>query len=65
MAKIVKINPMEDTDAERRRLLRMEREGRIRLRTGTIPDEFFARPKVADPDGRLLKALLEEREEGR
>ncbi len=33
--------------------------------TGRIPDEFWTTPRPKDPEGRLLKALLEDRREGR
>ncbi len=33
--------------------------------TGEIPDEFWTAPRPKDPEGRLLKALLEDRREGR
>ena len=33
--------------------------------SGKIPKDFLKRLKVQDPQGLLLKALLEDREEGR
>ena len=32
---------------------------------GGLPSDFWDRPRPADPDRSMLKALLEEREEGR
>lgn len=50
---------------ERERLERLEREGKIRLGTGRIREEFWSLPRPEDPEGLLLKALLEDREQGR
>ena len=33
--------------------------------TGKIPDDFWDLPRPKDPEGLLLKALLEDREQGR
>lgn len=38
--------------------------GLIRRGTGVIPKEIFEPSPVKDPEGLVLKALLEEREEG-
>jgi prevent-host-death family protein len=46
-------------------LLDLERAGIVRLGTGRLPDGFWKLPRPRDPKGRLLKALLAEREEGR
>lgn len=46
-------------------LLELERAGILRLGTGRLPDDFWKLPRPRDPKGRILKALLAEREEGR
>ncbi len=46
-------------------LLEMERAGLIRLGTGRLPEGFWDLPRPSDPEDLALKALLEEREEGR
>jgi len=46
-------------------LLELERAGIVRLGTGRLPDDFWKLPRPRDPKGRVLKALLAEREEGR
>ena len=46
-------------------LLDLERAGLIRLGTGRLPKGFWKLPRPKDPHGLTLKALLEEREEGR
>lgn len=46
------------------RLRRMEGEGRIKLGSGKLPKDFWRMPRPKDPKGLVLKALLEEREQG-
>ena len=61
VAKIVPIS-VSDGPMDRERLIR---EGIIEPgRTGKIPADFLKGPKIEDPQGLVLKALLEEREEG-
>ena len=63
VAKLVPIPRDEDPEMERMREL--ERKGLVTLGTGKIPDDFWELPRAEDPEGLVLKALLEEREEGR
>jgi prevent-host-death family protein len=65
VAKIVRIQPRDRDDAEWQRMVALEREGLIKLPTEPLPEDFFRRPRPLDPGGLVLKALLEEREEGR
>lgn len=46
-------------------LKRMEKQGLIRLGSGRLPKDFWTMSRAEDPQGMVLKALLEEREEGR
>lgn len=46
-------------------LVRMEKQGLIKLGTGKLPKGFWRMPRAKDPKGLVLKAVLEEREEGR
>lgn len=39
--------------------------GLVRPPISQLPDDFWERPRPADPEGVGLKALLEERREGR
>jgi len=41
------------------------RTGQVRRSRGPLPQGFWARPAPADPHGRLLQALLDEREADR
>ena len=63
VAKLVPIPHDEDPEMERMREL--ERKGLATLGTGKVPDEFWDMPIAEDPEGLVLKALLEEREHGR
>lgn len=63
VAKLVPIPKDEDPDMERMR--RLARQGLVTLGTGRIPDDFWDLPRPKDPEGLVLKALLEERETGR
>ena len=46
-------------------LLELERAGKIRIGTGKLPAGFWKWKRPRDPKGLALKALLEERREGR
>ena len=62
VAKLVPIPPAEGD--EEQRLERLEREGVLKRGTGKLPKDFWDRPRAKDPEGRALKALLEDRESG-
>jgi prevent-host-death family protein len=64
IAKLVPIPPDEDPEMERMRDL--ERRGVVSVHgAGRVPAAFWDRPRIADPGGALLEALLDERREGR
>jgi len=46
-------------------LVRMEKEGLIRIGSGKLPKDFWRMHRPDDPKGMVLKALLDEREAGR
>ena len=46
-------------------LVRMERQGLIRLGTGKLPIDFWRMVRPDDPESSVLKALLDERKGGR
>lgn len=62
IARIVPVaEPVDDLEA---RVLELERQGRIKVHgDGKIPAVFWDLPRPKDPEGLVLKALLEEREE--
>jgi len=62
---IAKIVPLErDESTIPSHLLELERAGLVRLGSGRLPKGFWGLPRPKDPQGRALKALLAEREEG-
>jgi prevent-host-death family protein len=46
-------------------VLSLEKAGLARIGTGSIPDDFWKRPRFSDKQGSALKYLLQERGEGR
>jgi prevent-host-death family protein len=59
---VARIVPYEPGGAELDDLVRM---GRVRRSRSRLPPDFWAGPRPADQGGRLLQALLEERETSR
>jgi prevent-host-death family protein len=63
IAKIVPISSeMSDLPPH---LLDLARAGLVRLGSGRLPKGFWKMPRPKDKEGLVLKALLEERAEGR
>ncbi len=62
---IAKLSPAERPAGIPERLLEMERQGRVRIGTLKLPKDFWDLPRPKDPKGLVVKAILEEREEGR
>jgi len=62
VARLIPIRGVEQVGSRRDELLRT---GRLRPPLGKLPHGFWSRPRAADPTGRSLAALLEERAEGR
>jgi prevent-host-death family protein len=62
---VARLVPISRTRGVGESLARMERQGLIKLGSGRLPKDFWAMPRAEDPKGLVLKALLEERKEGR
>ena len=62
VARLVPISRSKDLKES---LVRMEKQGLIRLGSGKLPKDFWRMDRPDDPRGLVLKALLEEREAGR
>lgn len=62
---VARLVPISRVKATREALIRMEKQGLIKLGSGKLPKGFWTMPRAEDPKGLVLKALLEEREEGR
>ena len=63
VARLVPISPDAFPD-EDKRLLDLQRRGLIRLGTGKLPDDFWTRERLKDPEGRTRAALQADRDEG-
>lgn len=62
VAWIIPVRGTHAEDAHRRRLIQA---GVLRPRSRDLSADFWTRIKPQDPEGAILKALLEEREGGR
>jgi prevent-host-death family protein len=57
--------PISRAQTPRDSLARMEKQALIKLGSGKLPKHFWKMPRAKDPQGLVLRALLEERESGR
>lgn len=62
---VARLMPISRPKTVKEALVRMEKQGLIKLGTGKLPKGFWRMPRAKDPKGLVLKAILEEREEGR
>jgi prevent-host-death family protein len=62
VARVIPVRPYEHGENQ---MLQMEREGILLMGKGKLDDTFWSLNKPEDPEGLVLKALLEEREEER
>lgn len=62
---IARLVPVAPSEAIPEYLREMEKKGLISIGTGKLPKDFWDLPRPKDPKGLVLKALLEERREGR
>ena len=62
---VARIVPIFSKTRSRDSFSMMEKEGLIKLGSGKLPKDFWSMPRADDPHGLVLKALLEERENGR
>jgi len=62
---VARLMPVSRTKNLKESLVLMEKQGLIRLGPGKLPKNFWKTPRPEDPEGLVLKALLEEREAGR
>ncbi len=62
---IARLAPVTGEGQEEARLALLIEAGLARLPLGPLPDDFWTLPRPADPKGRALQILLEERREGR
>ena len=62
---VARLVPIPRSKDLKESLVRMEKQGLIRLGLGKLPKDFWRMDRPDDPRGLVLKALLEEREAGR
>jgi prevent-host-death family protein len=62
---IAKLIPVTGRDALPDHLAEMARQGLVRVGSRRLSRAFWSLPRPKDPKGRVLGALLEEREQGR
>ena len=62
---IARLGPTVGSKMLPEHLVEMEKQGLIKLGVGKLPKDFWKMPRPKDPKGLVLKALLQEREEGR
>ncbi|RPI76098.1 MAG: type II toxin-antitoxin system prevent-host-death family antitoxin [Desulfobacteraceae bacterium] len=62
---VARIVPISGKKRLRQSLLKIEREGLLKLGTGKLPSDFWNMPRGKDPQGLALQALIQEREDGK
>jgi prevent-host-death family protein len=62
---VARLVPLSRSKDLKESLVRMEKEGLIRIGSGKLPKNFWGMNRPDDPNGLVLKALLAEREAGR
>lgn len=61
---IAKITPAASADTLPEHLVEMEAQGLMKLGSGRLLKAFWDLPRPKDPKGGVVKAVLQEREEG-
>ena len=62
---VARLVPLSRSKDLKESLVRMEKEGLIRIWSGKLPRNFWRMHRPDDSNGMVLKALLDEREAGR
>jgi prevent-host-death family protein len=62
---VARIIPVTGSKRPRSSLDKMEKQGLVKLGSGKLPRDFWTMARPKDPQGLVLKALLEERKAGR
>lgn len=61
---VARLVPVEGMGAREGRIEELVRAGQVRLPDGPLAPDFWDRPRLEDPEGRMVQAILEERAEG-
>ncbi|MGD0915976.1 MAG: type II toxin-antitoxin system prevent-host-death family antitoxin [Thermodesulfobacteriota bacterium] len=62
---VARLIPLSRSEDFKGSLVRMEKQGLVRIESGKVPKDFSRMHRPDDPDGMVLKALIEERKAGR
>jgi prevent-host-death family protein len=62
---VARMVPVTDAHADDAHMRELIQAGALRPRQQRLPRSFWTRLRAADPEGAVLRALLEERAEGR
>ncbi|MGH7564698.1 MAG: type II toxin-antitoxin system Phd/YefM family antitoxin [Gemmatimonadota bacterium] len=62
---VARLAPLEPTERQDARAQKLIEAGLVRAAEGALPAGFWEGRRPADPDGLSLRALLEERHQGR
>jgi prevent-host-death family protein len=62
---VARLIPISGASTGKESLSVLEKQGLIKIGSGKLPKNFWKMPRAEDRQGLVLKALLEEREEGR
>ncbi|MBA3583451.1 MAG: type II toxin-antitoxin system prevent-host-death family antitoxin [Gemmatimonadetes bacterium] len=61
---VARLAPLDPGVQHEAHLEKLIEAGLVRPPTGKLPEDFWDRPRPKDPEGRSLRAVLEEREQG-
>jgi len=61
---VAKLTPAASSNLLPDHLLEMQKQGVVKLGSGKLPKGFWNLPRPKDPKGLVVKAVLQEREEG-
>jgi prevent-host-death family protein len=62
---VARLVPLSRSKNFKESLIKMEKQGLLKLGSGKLPKEFWTLPRPEDTNSLVLAALLEEREKGR
>jgi prevent-host-death family protein len=62
---VARLIPISGSSMGKESLSALEKQGLIKIGPGKLPKSFWKMPRAEDHEDLVLKALLEEREEGR
>ncbi len=61
---VARLVPVSEAEGRSSRMEELVRAGQVRPPEGPLTPDFWDRPRLEDPEGRMVQAILEERAEG-